>query len=61
LLVTTEKDWVKLAGLPAMREPGIPLWRLDVALAFRGEDEARLLKTVRGAIGAAAGSGGGGG
>jgi tetraacyldisaccharide-1-P 4'-kinase len=49
--VTTEKDWVKLATLPALREVKIPVWRVDVALRFRDDDEAHLLALVRRAIG----------
>lgn len=48
VLVTTEKDWVKLAALPGVGETGIglPIWRVDVRIAFHGDDEAALFQRV---------------
>jgi tetraacyldisaccharide 4'-kinase len=51
VLVTTEKDWVKLAGIPAAHERNIPVWRADAEIAFnRAGDEAKLLQLVQQAI-----------
>lgn len=51
VLVTTEKDWVKLAGLPAATNSKPPIWRLDIAAQFldKGEEEllSLVLRTVR--------------
>ena len=49
VLVTTEKDWVKLAALPGAGDAP-PVWRLDVAARFLDDDERRLLAQVRCAI-----------
>lgn len=48
VLVTTEKDWVKLAPLPAAAgdESRPPIWRVDVQIQFSGEDEAALLGDI---------------
>lgn len=46
VLVTTEKDWVKLAPLPTARDEELPLWRLDVAAEFLDDDGPRLLEQV---------------
>jgi tetraacyldisaccharide 4'-kinase len=47
LLVTTEKDWVKIAAL----RTSLPVWRLDVEIRFpRKGDEANLLADVKRAI-----------
>jgi tetraacyldisaccharide 4'-kinase len=47
VLVTTEKDWVKLERLPAVKRLELPLWRLDVKLQFlRVDDEAKLLRAI---------------
>jgi tetraacyldisaccharide 4'-kinase len=51
ILVTTEKDWVKLADLPEVTE-GIPIWRIEMALQFSEGDESRLWEQITGAIGA---------
>lgn len=40
VLITTEKDWAKLATLP---RTAIPVWRSEMAIHFREGDEARLL------------------
>lgn len=51
VLVTTEKDWVKLAPLWEGGGGRMPVWRADLALRFAGDDESRLLARVRRAIG----------
>jgi tetraacyldisaccharide 4'-kinase len=46
LIVTTEKDWVKVADLiDAAR--GIPVWRLELAVRFEEGDEQRLFEQIR--------------
>lgn len=40
VLVTTEKDWAKLASL---RPTTTPIWRVEIAIRFREGDEAWLL------------------
>jgi tetraacyldisaccharide 4'-kinase len=45
VLVTTEKDWAKLAELPM--DGGLPIWRLDIAARFLNDHEQRLLERVR--------------
>ncbi len=49
LIVTTEKDWVKIQRLP-YRTTGVPIWRLDVVIRFWFSDEAMLLEQIRAAI-----------
>lgn len=49
VLVTTEKDWVKVSGL-THPEDGVPIWRIDLQIEFMQEDEERLLAQVRRAI-----------
>jgi tetraacyldisaccharide 4'-kinase len=46
LLVTTEKDWVKVARVvgPAV---DLPVWRVELAVQFEREDENRLLGQIR--------------
>jgi tetraacyldisaccharide 4'-kinase len=50
VVVTTEKDWAKLADLSPPGREDLPVWRLDVAIQFSGDDESRLLAQVRRAI-----------
>lgn len=45
-LITTEKDWVKLAGLVAHAKDLPPIWRMEVSIRFRGEDETRLFEQI---------------
>jgi tetraacyldisaccharide 4'-kinase len=48
LLVTTEKDWVKVARVMGADETGgVPVWRVELAVRFEGEDESRLLGQIR--------------
>lgn len=45
VLVTTEKDWVKIKPLAAARA-GPPIWRVDVRLNFPDADEEDALKEL---------------
>jgi tetraacyldisaccharide 4'-kinase len=45
VMITTEKDWVKLNNLAGVSE-GLPILRLELRLAFRGDDERALLDLV---------------
>jgi tetraacyldisaccharide 4'-kinase len=45
VLVTTEKDWVKIASLPSAMI-GLPILRLDLAIRFFDGDDARLLELI---------------
>jgi tetraacyldisaccharide 4'-kinase len=47
VVLTTEKDWVKLG--PVLEQAGheMPVWRLDLELAFEGEDERKLFEQVQ--------------
>ncbi|MGH7179337.1 MAG: tetraacyldisaccharide 4'-kinase [Tepidisphaeraceae bacterium] len=46
MLITTEKDWVKIVGLAAASgQP--PIVRASVALKFRGDDEQQLFEQIR--------------
>ena len=51
VLLTTEKDWVKLEALPSARLEAPPVWRVDVEIQFRGDDGERLLDQVMPALG----------
>jgi tetraacyldisaccharide 4'-kinase len=54
ILVTTEKDWVKIA--PLAGDLAMPIWRLDVEIRFSDPDqEQRLLADIRQAIESARG------
>lgn len=47
LLLTTAKDWVKVAPLLAGgAAAGVPVWRIELAVRFAGDAEARLLRQV---------------
>lgn len=59
VIVTTEKDAVKLADLP-QRPDDIPLWRFDVAAQFFDDDEQRLLGQVRAVLDRISSNGGAG-
>ncbi|QOV92262.1 tetraacyldisaccharide 4'-kinase [Humisphaera borealis] len=43
VLVTTEKDWVKLAAIDGVADAKIPIWRLDVEARFEGDGAGILL------------------
>ena len=45
VLVTTEKDWVKLAPLPSAMT-GLPIWRLELAIRFFDDHDTRLLELI---------------
>jgi tetraacyldisaccharide 4'-kinase len=50
VLITTEKDWVKLSALPRAASESaeeLPVWRVDLEIRFLGDDEGRLLEQVR--------------
>lgn len=49
VIVTTEKDWVKIAPLVEVGV-GIPIWRAELAVRFAGEDEPKLLELIRGCL-----------
>ena len=50
VLVTTEKDWAKLAALPAPDEDGPPVWRVDMRIRFFGEGERLLAEQLAGVL-----------
>ncbi|MDB5323513.1 MAG: lpxK [Phycisphaerales bacterium] len=49
VIVTTEKDWVKIGPLLNVGT-GIPIWRAELAVRFEGEDEAALFELIRGRL-----------
>ncbi|HEX8911233.1 MAG TPA: tetraacyldisaccharide 4'-kinase [Humisphaera sp.] len=49
-IVTTEKDWVKLAELPEATQGTPPIWRLDVTARFDPGDGERLVEAVAGVV-----------
>ncbi len=51
VILTTEKDWVKLASLPTAGDSLPPIWRLDVAIGFRDGDENRLFGQIADRLG----------
>jgi tetraacyldisaccharide 4'-kinase len=50
LLVTTEKDGVKLSALPNLGDLLIPIYRARLTLRFWPDHEERLLKEIQGAL-----------
>ena len=47
VLLTTEKDWVKLSRLPAARESVVPILRVEVRIQFvHPQDELTLLEAI---------------
>jgi tetraacyldisaccharide 4'-kinase len=49
MLVTTEKDWVKI--VPLIKTPlPLPIWRLEMRITFEADHEARLLQQMKEAI-----------
>jgi tetraacyldisaccharide 4'-kinase len=50
ILVTTEKDWVKVADLPGMARE-LPILRIEMALQFLDGDESRFWNQIAGVIG----------
>ena len=49
VLLTTEKDWVKILRLATARD-GLPILRLELQLSFRGDDEEKLLNLILAAV-----------
>lgn len=49
LLVTTEKDWVKVEPMVVARDR-LPIWTIDMRIRFLCEDEGRLFEQIRGVI-----------
>jgi tetraacyldisaccharide 4'-kinase len=45
IMITTEKDWVKLAALPGIPDAP-PILRIELRLLFRDDDERRLLDLI---------------
>jgi len=45
VIVTTEKDWVKVADLVGAAE-GIPVWRLELTVQFEDGDEGKLFEQI---------------
>jgi tetraacyldisaccharide 4'-kinase len=48
VLLTTEKDWVKVG--PLAQADGLPIWRVEIQVRFEDQDERLLLDQVREAI-----------
>jgi tetraacyldisaccharide 4'-kinase len=55
VIVTTEKDWVKLAALSSARAGEPPVWRVDLRVRFLGDGEGRLWEQVKAASATARG------
>ena len=49
VIVTTEKDWVKIASLIEVGR-GIPIWRAELAVRFEGNDEDKLFGLIQGRL-----------
>jgi tetraacyldisaccharide 4'-kinase len=45
-IVTTEKDWVKLAGLVKLHPLKVPIWRVSVRVKFAPGHETALLDQI---------------
>ena len=50
VLLTTEKDWAKLATFPDAGEGRPPVWRVGMRIRFFGQGEALLLDQIAGVI-----------
>ncbi len=46
VLVTTEKDWVKLEPFAPALIDLPPIWRVQLSIQFAGDDESRLLEQI---------------
>jgi tetraacyldisaccharide 4'-kinase len=46
LMLTTEKDWAKLAGMPAARSTRTPMGRVQMAVRFAGDGHDRLVEQI---------------
>lgn len=49
LIVTTEKDWVKVADVIAAARD-VPVWRLELAIRFEADAESKLFEQIRARI-----------
>jgi len=49
-IVTTEKDWVKLAAIDAAQRAQPPFTVAELGIRFHGDDEARLLAQIQSTI-----------
>jgi tetraacyldisaccharide 4'-kinase len=50
-LVTTEKDWVKIAEMCSDEEGLPPVWRVEMELGFLGEDADRFVSKLKAVVG----------
>jgi len=50
ILITTEKDWVKLSQLPDANIGNPPIWRIEVELKFQNDGDKQLSEQIRQAI-----------
>jgi tetraacyldisaccharide 4'-kinase len=50
-LVTTEKDWAKIAGAYSEESDLPAVWRVEMELKFPGGDEERLVSKIRAVVG----------
>jgi tetraacyldisaccharide 4'-kinase len=48
-IVTTEKDWVKIAPL-LEKSPSLPIYRIELAIKFAADDENELFEMIRSTI-----------
>jgi len=46
ILVTTEKDWVKIVRLPQAPPPALPIYRAQLCVRFWPDHEQRLLELI---------------
>jgi tetraacyldisaccharide 4'-kinase len=51
VLVTTEKDWAKIAEMCSDQEGLPPVWRVEMELRFLGEDDARFVSKLKAVVG----------
>ena len=47
VVVVTEKDWAKIRRLAGAGDDGMPIWRLEMRIAFEGQGESGLLEFIR--------------
>jgi len=50
-LVTTEKDWVKIAEMCSDEEGLPPVWRVEMELHFLGDDSDRVVSKLKAVVG----------
>lgn len=50
MLLTTEKDWVKLIGMVSHKSDLPPIWRTRLDIEFLDDDESKLLEQILGKI-----------